>query len=245
MDHTRFSIVFLDEWYVAIEKPVDWLIHHSPTAPRSQPAVVPVLEAQLGRKVFPVHRLDRATSGLLLFALSSEAAAAVAMQFEQRQITKTYLAVVRGWFAPPAGSIERPLSPMPGENQQEARTCYETVAQCELPVPIPPHQTCRYSLMRVFPETGRRQQIRRHFAGAAHPIIGDGHHGDRRHNQFFAERFGCRRMLLMAARLKFYHIWLKRFLELQCHLDEPVQALLSDLFPGSMGDEPSQGEREP
>lgn len=229
-DH-RFHVLFRDDWYVAIDKPVDWLIHHSPVASRTLPAVVPTLERQLARKLFPVHRLDRATSGILLFALSPEAAAAVATQFERRLIKKDYLAVVRGWFEPPTGQIDRPLSPAPGETTQVAVTRYAELARCELPIPVIPHQTSRYSLVRVFPETGRRQQIRRHFAGAAHPIIGDGHHGDRRHNQLFRERFSCERMLLMAQSLTFHHVWLRKDVFLRCPLDEQVQALLDLLFP--------------
>ncbi len=226
----EFRVLFQDDWYVAIDKPVYWLIHHSLTASRTLPAVVPSLERQLGRKLFPVHRLDRATSGILLFALSTEAAAAVAMQFERRQVKKEYLAVIRGWFQPPSGTIDRPLSPEPGETTQEAVTRYETLTRCELPIPVFPHQTSRYSLVRVFPETGRRQQIRRHFAGAAHPIIGDGHHGDRRHNQLFRERYSCERMLLMAHTLTFRHTWLEQDISLHCPLDEQVQALLDQLF---------------
>lgn len=226
-----FRIYYLDDWYVAIEKPTDWLIHPSPIAPRGEPTVVPVLEVQLGKKLFPVHRLDRGTSGVMLFALSSEAAAAVAVQFQQREIEKTYLAVVRGWFNPSEGVIDRPLSPWPGETTQEARTRYSCLAQCELSIPVGSHATSRYSLVRAFPETGRRQQIRRHFDGASHPIIGDRQHGDRRHNQMFAEHLHCDRMLLMAHELAFFHPWLNKPLCLRSEIDEPCCALLDKLFP--------------
>ncbi|HOT29841.1 MAG TPA: pseudouridine synthase [Candidatus Ozemobacteraceae bacterium] len=227
------QIIYRDEWYVAIHKPVGVLVHPTRIAEATAETLLPIICGQLGRRVYPVHRLDRATSGVLVLALSSEAAGKLSAQFEARKVEKTYLAVVRGWFRPPEGVIDRQMRQWPGEPLQDAVTRYRTLAAVELPIPVGPHQTSRYSLVEVNPETGRRQQIRRHFSGAAHPIVGDTSQGDRHHNLVFRERFGCDRMLLMAQEIRFDHPWLGRRLRLVCPPDESVRRILGTLFPES------------
>jgi tRNA pseudouridine65 synthase len=165
--------------------------------------VADLLRAQLGRRVRAVHRLDRATSGALLFALDREAAADLGRQFSAGSVEKRYLAVVRGWVDD-EGRIERPLQ-RPRGVAQPALTRYRCLGRIELPVPVPPHASARYSFVQAMPETGRRHQIRRHFNGIAHPVVGDVNHGDRRHNRLFRARFGCHRLLLHAERLAFRH----------------------------------------
>jgi len=236
----KLQILYLDEWYVAIHKPVGLLVHPTRIAEATAETLLPIICAQLGRRVYPVHRLDRATSGVLVMALSSEAAGKLSAQFEARNVEKTYLAVVRGWFRPPEGVIDRQMRQWPGEPLQNAVTRYRTLAAVELPIPVGPHRTSRYSLVEVYPETGRRQQIRRHFSGAAHPIIGDTSQGDRHHNLVFREKFGCDRMLLMALAICFDHPWLGRRLRLFCPPGDPVMQVVDTIFPGSwsVGEEP-------
>lgn len=229
----RLQIIYQDEWYVALHKPVGLLVHPTRIAEATAETLLPIICGQLGRRVYPVHRLDRATSGVLVMALSSEAAGKLSAQFEARNVEKTYLAVVRGWFRPPDGVIDRQMRQWPGEPLQDAVTRYRTLAAVELPIPVAPHATSRYSLVEVNPETGRRQQIRRHFSGAAHPIVGDTSQGDRHHNMVFRERFGCDRMLLMALEIRFDHPWLGRRLRLVCPPDEPVRRVIGTVFPGS------------
>ena len=230
-DDWEIPILYQDEWYVACNKPVDLLVHRSGMAPRHQKTLLPILRDQLGQRVYPVHRLDRGTSGVLMFALSSEAAGKLSRLFEARMVEKVYLAVVRGWMRPVDGVIDRPLSPLPGEEPQEACTRYRTLSTIELPIAVGPHPTSRYSLLEVKPETGRRRQIRRHFSGVSHPVIGDGSHGDSRHNRVFRERFHSTRLLLMARRLRFFHPFLARNLVVSCPPDEPTGRLLNELFP--------------
>ncbi|HOY67817.1 MAG TPA: pseudouridine synthase [Candidatus Ozemobacteraceae bacterium] len=226
------EILYQDEWYVAVHKPVGLLVHPTRIAEATAETLLPIICEQLGRRVLPVHRLDRATSGALVMALSSEAAGKLSAQFESRNVEKTYLAVVRGWFQPPDGVIDRRMHQWPGEPLQEAITRYRTLETVELPVPVGPHATSRYSLVEVKPETGRRQQIRRHFSGVAHPIVGDTSQGDRAHNLSVRDRFGCDRMLLMAVEIRFDHPWLGRRLRVVCPPDAKTIGILDALFPG-------------
>ncbi|MBF0502369.1 MAG: hypothetical protein HQM09_19675 [Candidatus Riflebacteria bacterium] len=230
MASNTFKILYQDEWYVAIDKPVGWLVHPTKIAPVTRKAILPVLRDQLCRHIYPVHRLDCGTSGVLLFGLSSQAAGKLSVMFEKREIDKTYLAVIRGWLSPSDGSIDRDLSPWPGEPAQLAVTTYKTLAKIELPIPVSPHQTSRYSLIEVKPRTGRRQQIRRHFSGVSHPVIGDTSHGDQRHNRVFIDNFQSERLLLMAVEISFHHPFQKKDLTLTCPPDYSTGQLLHKLF---------------
>jgi tRNA pseudouridine65 synthase len=165
------------------------------------------LRDQLGRHVWPAHRLDRATSGVLLFALSPEVLARLAASFAAGAVTKRYLAVVRGW--PPAAlTIDHPLARLDDEHEGPARaavTRLERLATVELPVRVDRYPTSRYALVALEPESGRRHQLRRHLKHAGHPIIGDTTYGQGRHNRLFRERFGLGRLLLHAAALGLDH----------------------------------------
>ncbi len=158
-----------------------------------------------GRHVFPVHRLDAATSGVLLFALSSEVARLICDQFAKRIPQKTYQAVVRG-FPPSEGSIDLDLELDSTGEKVPARTTYKTLQRIELPHPVgKKFATARYSLMEIKPETGRYHQIRRHFNRISHPLLGDAVHGDSHHNRFFREFLGISGLCLQAIRLELPH----------------------------------------
>jgi tRNA pseudouridine65 synthase len=162
--------------------------------------------------VWPVHRLDKGTSGILLFALDPETAGQLGGQFERGEVAKQYLAVVRG-YPDAAGEIDHPLGRMPDEYgyrtnndvPQPAVTRYRRLATVELPHCVDRYPTSRYALMELTPLTGRRHQLRRHMKHIAHPIIGDATHGKGRHNRLFQDLFGCPRLLLAAVRLSFHH----------------------------------------
>jgi len=198
----EFDILKLDDDVCAVNKPSGIMVHASRISTDTV-FLTDLLRERLERKVWPVHRLDRATSGVLLFALSAEAAAALGRQFEAASVAKRYVAITRGWLDDEA-EIDRPLIVARGR-EREARTRYRCLARAELPVPVPPHSSARYSLAEVHPLTGRTHQIRRHFNGIAHPVVGDVRHGDRRHNRLFRARFGCHRLLLHASELQFAH----------------------------------------
>lgn len=212
-----FPILFEDDHFVGINKPTGILVHRTPIS-EDKVFVLQLLRKQLQQRLYPVHRLDRATSGVLIFAKTSEAAAALAALFRTKQVQKTYLAVVRG-FLETEGRIDYPLLHENGQIRQEAITFYQNLAEVELPIPVGRYPTARYTLLKIWLETGRRHQIRRHFSHLRHPIIGDKRHGDVKHNKFFQEHFNLPRLLLHATRLEFQHPLMDNTISLTAPLD--------------------------
>lgn len=208
------TLLYRDESLIAIDKPAGLLVHRSLVDRHERRFAVQLLRDQIGARVYPLHRLDKPTSGVLLFALSPQAARRMGAVFEQQAIQKTYLAVVRG-YAAVHGRIDYPLrealdrlsdsQALQDKPPQAAVTDYRRLARLELPVSDGRHATSRYSLLALQPHTGRKHQIRRHMKHIFHPIVGDTTHGDGRHNRLFRERLGCARLLLMSAELAFLH----------------------------------------
>ncbi len=204
------EVLHRDDDWIAVNKPPGLFVHANPREPRCTPNAVAILARQIGQRVLPVHRLDRPTSGVLLFALHSEAARQIAEAFKQRLVEKEYLAIVRG-HTDDSGVIEKPLQRhtdgLDDPEWESARsvlpavTGYEPPSRSEIPFSAGRFPTSRYSLVRVFPKTGRRHQIRRHFNHIAHPVLGDTRHGDHRHNKLVWREFGLMRMMLAATRL--------------------------------------------
>lgn len=212
------DILYRDETLIAVHKPSGLLVHRSPLAARETRFAVQLLRDQIGRHVFPAHRLDRGTSGALLFALDRDTAARIGALFEARRVAKRYLAIVRG-HPPPAGEIDHPLAPRPDPLEdarhgvpspdvaeaQPALTRYRSLALAELPCRVDRYPSSRYALVELEPETGRRHQLRRHLKHIAHPIIGDATYGKGRHNRLFQTLLGSHRLLLACTRLAFVH----------------------------------------
>jgi len=208
------EILYQDDYLVAINKPSGLLVHRSLIDKHETQFAVQLLRDQIGQKVYPPHRLDRPTSGVLLFALDPDTARLLTEQFTQGWVQKTYLALVRG-FCAPEGVIDYPLKEELDEivdakaNQdkpaQAAITHYKTLEQFELPFASGKHATSRYSLLELQPKTGRKHQLRRHLKHIFHPIVGDTTHGDGKQNRLFREQFGCERLMLHANRLTFQH----------------------------------------
>jgi tRNA pseudouridine65 synthase len=196
------DILYMDEAVVAVNKPPGMLVHRS-HMDRHSTTVMRGVRELTGKMVWPVHRLDRPTSGTLLMTFSRELAAVLNDDFRYRRVTKEYLAVVRG-FTHEAAEVDYPVKNSRG-NAQDAVSRYEKVAQVELPIAVGRYETARYSLVRVTPETGRYHQIRQHFHHISHPIAGDTVYGDGRHNRLFRERLVCRRLLLFSVSLTFAH----------------------------------------
>lgn len=207
-------ILFRDEHLVVIDKPPNLLVHRSEIDRHETRFAIQILRDQIGQRVWPAHRLDRGTSGILLFGLDVGMASLLGRQFEQGLVDKRYWAVVRG-HPPPAGSIDHALSRQRDAYEfqgdqcsieaQDALTHYRKLAEIELPVAVDRYPTSRYALLELEPVTGRRHQIRRHLKHIAHPIIGDTTYGKGRHNRFFAESLDCRRLLLACVGLGFNH----------------------------------------
>lgn len=198
-----FPIIYEDEQLIAINKPSGIMVHRSRIS-EDKIFVLQLLRDQIGQRVFPVHRLDRGTSGLLLFAKNSETASIVGQQFQAQEVDKTYIAIVRGYL-PLRGTIDYALSNRSLQEPQNAITHYSRLQQTELNVAIGRYATARYSLIEAKPETGKFHQIRRHFSHLRHPIIGDKRHGDVKHNNYWRDHWDIGRLLLHARDLSFTH----------------------------------------
>lgn len=221
------DIIFEDEHYVAINKPHGLLIHRTRIAEEKKEFALQMLRDQLGLKLYAVHRLDRGTSGVLLFAKSPEAVAPLTQQFEERLTNKVYYTIVRG-YTPEQDKIDNPIRPDKDHQHklpQEAVTHYKRLATIELPIPVGRYATSRYSLVQVKPETGRMHQIRKHFAHIRHYIVGDKKHGDWRHNKMFLEELQSSHMLLHATDLYFKHPYTNE----QVHLHAPLSPTMARL----------------
>ena len=224
---TPIEILHQDDALVAVNKPAGLAVHRSKMVNDAEHYLVDVLREQLGGSVYLAHRLDRATSGVLLVARSSEVAAALGEQFMGRDVRKQYLTVVRGWPEPTEGAIDYPL---PGSREtgprREARTRYRRLATTEVPIELGRYPQQRYALLLAEPESGRFRQIRKHLAHLHHPVIGDCQHGRGDHNRLYKQHFGCHRMLLHAWRLDFTHPVSGVAMTLHAPLDFAYTALL-------------------
>lgn len=201
-------ILYQSDELVAINKPHGLLVHRSPIASDTSEFAVQLLRDQLGQRVYPVHRLDRKTGGVLLFALNEAMNVTLQQQFAAGVIQKTYLAIVRG-YTDDTLDIDYPLRQDDGYGNrgvaQEAFTRLKTLYRTELALPVGPHPTARYSLVELTPTTGRMHQLRKHMAHILHPIIGDRPHGCNKQNKFFTNHFGMNTLLLHARQLQFQH----------------------------------------
>lgn len=207
-------ILYQDEYLVAVDKPAGMLVHRSFLDRHETVFVMQTLRNQIGLHVFPVHRLDRPTSGVLLFALSSDVARLLTEQLTEQHWRKFYLAVCRG-FVSQAGVLDYPLKEQldkiadkfadQNKDKQEAITAVWPLTQVELPIAIGKYPVARYSLVALQPLTGRKHQLRRHLSHLRHPIVGDTTHGEGKHNRLFAEHFNSHRLLLIAKRLELKH----------------------------------------
>jgi len=198
------TILYQDEHIIVIHKPAGLLMARC-TISRDTVFVLQTLRNQIGQRVYPIHRLDRATSGVVVFGLSPAMAQIVTQQFEDHLVEKEYRALVRGWVDA-SGRIDHPVSDEDGNKKsQEAITDYRCLQKIELPYAVDRYSSARYSLVSISPQTGRRQQIRKHFKHISHHLIGDTTHGNGKHNQFFREQYGIHRLMLSSHRLCLDH----------------------------------------
>jgi tRNA pseudouridine65 synthase len=212
---------------VAVNKPHGLLVHRSAIAADTSEFAVQILRDQIGLKVYPVHRLDRKTAGVLLFALTGEMNRLMQMQFQEGQVEKNYHAVVRG-FTPDRLEIDYPLKRDDGL-VQDAFTAFETIKKVELELPFGQHATSRYSLVDLHPTTGRMHQLRKHMAHIFHPIIGDRPHGCNKQNKFFKEHFKMDVMLLHAIKLRFTHPGTGKLIEISGDYQPEFKRMLHEL----------------
>ena len=210
----NLNIIYQDEYLVAIDKPAGLLVHRSMLDKHETQFALQLVRDQINQHVFPVHRLDRPTSGVLVFALSPEIARLLGEQFSTQQVFKRYLAIVRG-HAPVAGEIDYALKEQldkiadkkakQDKEAQSAQTLYTRLQTFELPFAVSRYSSARYSLMGLEPKTGRKHQLRRHLGHINHPIVGDTTHGDGKHNQFLKQQYQFSGLALTCQSMEIVH----------------------------------------
>jgi len=235
-ENYELEILYQDKYIVAINKPSGLLVHKSMIDKHEIYFAMKILRDQLGMWVYPIHRLDKPTSGVLLFALDSETARLMSEQFIEKIIQKTYIAVVRG-YTKEEGFIDHALSvkndkiadkrASEEKVSQEAKTKYKRLATIELPHAVGRYERTRYSLVKLSPQTGRKHQLRRHMKHLSHHILGDTKYGRGEHNKFIRERYNCHRLLLHAYELKITHPYSNKELILKAKVDESFTLFLN------------------
>lgn len=234
LDQIEIPIIYRDEDLIVVHKPSGIVVHPDDRNRLERVSLMVLIRRICRRRVFPIHRLDRPTSGLIVFALSRAAASELNRQFREHLVTKKYLALVRGVATDQTIDYplkERPLyrTDMVRAEPQEAVTLIRVIDSIELDHPVGRYATCRYSLIEATPVTGRRHQIRRHLKHIFHPIIGDTTYGDGKHNRFFRDRFDNNRLLLAATRLTLHHPVSGEVLDFSVAPSTEMKQILEDL----------------
>ncbi|MGE0631252.1 MAG: pseudouridine synthase [Pseudobdellovibrionaceae bacterium] len=220
---SSLKVIFQNENWIAIDKPSGFYVHPPEDGrriDRSQICLY-ILRDQIGKYLYPVHRLDVPTSGILIYALSSRSASKLCGLFSSQKIRKKYWAVARG-LVPEDGQIDMPLPNNPtSENLYDARTDFRRLSDLHIAEPVgKKFPFAKYSLIEAAPQTGRYHQIRRHFARKSHPLLGDGDHGDSHHNRYFREKLGVQGLCLRAHQVEFQDPITEEMIQLKAGSDE-------------------------
>ncbi|MDO6428329.1 tRNA pseudouridine(65) synthase TruC [Thalassotalea sp. 1_MG-2023] len=234
----ELTILYQDQYLVAIDKPAGLFVHRSFLDKDEKYFALQLLRDHLGQYVYPVHRLDKPTSGVLLFALSENVAREINSAFQEKRMHKTYYALTRGHLEG-EGRVDHPIKIKldkigdkfvnKDQEAKDAITDYQSVATATLPIPLGKYSTVRYSLIKLSPQTGRRHQIRRHLAHLRHPIIGDVNYGDNKQNPFFYQHFGIKRLMLHAQSLSFIHPITNREVTIKASFDQQWEKVFHTL----------------
>lgn len=230
----ELEILYQDEYLVVINKPSGLLVHKSMIDKHEIYFAMKILRDQIGRLIYPVHRLDKPTSGVLLFALDSTTAKIMSEQFVEHTIQKTYIAVVRGYIAD-EGTIDYALSVKldkiadkdsnAEKEPQEAVTEYKKLDSVELDISVGRYDKTRYSLVELKPHTGRKHQLRRHMKHLSHHILGDTKYGRGEHNKMVRVEFDMQRLLLHALTLEIQHPYSKDTMVFTADIDTTFKSL--------------------
>ena len=200
------EIIYEDEYVLCVTKPNNVLVHHAYHSRNmsDEKSLLQLIQEQIGLKTYPIHRLDRKTSGAILLAKNKEYVSKFQDLFTKNEIQKIYYGVVRG-FSPDTKTIDSPVKGRDANVHKEALTELKTLENITLEIPVKPYDTSRYSLVELFPKTGRMHQLRVHSNKISHPLIGDTKYGDKNHDVMFDENFGFKNLFLHAGRLEFTH----------------------------------------
>jgi len=199
-------ILFEDEFFIAVNKPNNMLVHHSAMSNNmlNEENLIQLLKRLYNVKYYPIHRLDRKTSGIILMSKEKEFISKFQELFINNQIQKMYYGIVRG-FSPISLIINSDVKGKDSNVYKKALTELKTLKSKEISIPVVPYDTSRYSLVELKPKTGRLHQLRIHLNKINHPLIGDPKYGDRFHNRMFADKFNCDKLFLHAKEIEFIH----------------------------------------
>ena len=236
MNHSGLQtadVLYRDEQLLAVNKPAGVPVHGSRILEGRPETLLAMVRGLEGKVVHAIHRLDRPVSGVNLLTSNRTVLAQMGRAFENRRISNCYLAVARGW-TDPAGSISHPLQPPRDERKsqsaaREAVSRYQRIATSEIPFPVPPYPSSRYSLLALYPETGRRHQLRRHMKHISHHLVGDTTYGRGEHNRLFRDRLSCNRLLLHAWSLEFKHPLNEQLIRVHAPLDGAFNGVIESL----------------
>ena len=230
----QLPILYQDERLVVVDKPAGLLVHRSMIDRHETRFAMQMLRDQLGQHVYPVHRLDKPTAGVLIFALDPETARLLSVQLENRDIEKRYLAIVRGHLNG-QGEVAHPLKEKldkvadkkarKDKPAQEAISHYKCIQQLVIPRAVGKYPTARYSLVLLLPKTGRKHQLRRHMSHLRHPILGDVNYGDNKHNRFLRESCNFPGLALWSHQIRFKHPHNETLISLKCELPSRFEQL--------------------
>lgn len=233
----ELEILYQDKYLVAINKPSGLLVHKSMIDSHEIYFAMKMLRDQIEQWVYPIHRLDKPTSGVLLFALDSETAKIMSEQFKVHTIQKTYIAVVRG-HTPENGDIDHALTEKldkiadkkanKEKEAQEAITAFKRLDTVELDIAVGRYDKTRYSLVELKPKTGRKHQLRRHMKHISHHMLGDTKYGRGEHNKMIRKEFECNRLLLHAISLEVTHPYKSEQLLIEASYDETFKMIFKE-----------------
>lgn len=217
----NLEVIFEDEYIICVNKPNNVLVHHAHHSRNvaDEDSLLQLIFNHKKIKVYPIHRLDRKTSGAILLAKNKEIVSKFQKLFTINEIQKTYFGVVRG-FSPDSKIINSPVKGRDAKVHKEALTYLKTLANIVLNIPVKPYDSSRYSLVELSPKTGRMHQLRVHSNKISHPLIGDPKYGDKNHNLMFENNFDMKNMFLHAGKLEFKHPFTLKSLSLNASFSD-------------------------
>ncbi len=223
------DLIFEDQFIIAVNKPNNMLVHHAKHSRNmiDETSLLQELENNYNKKFYPIHRLDRKTSGIILLAKETNFVNDFQKLFTSNDIQKTYLGIVRG-FSPDYKLIDSPVKGRDANKHKEAETTLKTLAKITLNIPVKPYETSRYSLVELTPKTGRLHQLRIHMNKISHPLINDPKYGDKNHNTMFEEHFNLKKLFLHAYTIEFIHPFTNKKLKLKATLPSDWTKLLTN-----------------
>ena len=225
----NLDIIFEDQFIICVNKPNNMVVHHAYHSRNvaDETCLLQLIQAEKGIKVYPIHRLDRKTSGIILLAKETTNVSKFQELFTNNEIEKTYYGVVRG-FSPESKIIDSPVKGRDASIHKDALTYLKTLEQIVLEIPVKPYDSSRYSLVELKPKTGRMHQLRVHTSKISHPLIGDIKYGDKNHDLMFEENFGWKNMFLHAGHLKFKHPFSEEVLILKANFPKDWISLFEE-----------------